>query len=199
MKVLITYGGTTERIDSVRTMSNISSGALGREIASQMQKIADVTVIDSGSTAEVYAKMKELVPQVDVVIHAMAVSDFTFKKNEVKVKSSSTEAFIEYMKNNIVKTPKILDKIKVWNPECLLVSFKLEVGVSHENLLISARNSMKGEFVLANDLVEIKKKKLHVGYLLSKHTAQQFNGKTEIAKGIVNECINWNNRKHISL
>ena len=72
----------------------------------------------------------------DVVIHAMAVSDFGFKRDKsIKLKSNSPEAFIEYMKENIVVNPKILSHIKEWNPDCYLVSFKFEVGLTLSELI----------------------------------------------------------------
>ncbi|NLX24567.1 MAG: phosphopantothenate--cysteine ligase, partial [Lentisphaerae bacterium] len=44
MNVLITAGGTAEKIDDVRKISNIATGRLGSLIADAFLKMEDVTV-----------------------------------------------------------------------------------------------------------------------------------------------------------
>ena len=209
MKILITAGGTIEKIDEIRTMSNISTGKLGCSIAERLLIENEVHYIHSKTTVkpknislgattyecnsanEVYNKMKELVPKMDVVIHAMAISDFSFNHQKVKLKSNAPEAFIEYLKNNITVNPKILKKIKQWNEKVKLFSFKFEVGLDNKSLIEVATKSMNdcnGDYVLANDKTEMQKHNSHIGYLISKDgTIEKCSNKFNIMELIVSK------------
>ncbi len=259
-KVLITSGGTREAVDSVRVMTNISSGKLGAKIAETFieanypenftplhaKKIsvripedryevyylhtktavmpkgkptvwdyrlgyADSTEkeyscnsrskylhrIEVNSVNDVYAKMEELVPEMDAVVNCAAISDFTFNRdNPVKLKSSDAEGFIEYMRANIGQSPKIINKIKEWNPEIFLVGFKFEVGLSERELVKLARESMNvynGDIIIANDKAQMQKYKEHIAYLIhsGKKEYQLLEGKPAIAKAIFSEIDNY--------
>lgn len=95
MNILITAGGTSEKIDNVRHLTNHATGSLGKEIATCLQhetvKIHYVygprAVLPSKekivfhpihSVRELENKMKELLTTInfDYVIHSMAVSDY---------------------------------------------------------------------------------------------------------------------------
>jgi phosphopantothenate---cysteine ligase (CTP) len=226
MIVLVTSGGTREAIDDVRVMTNISTGKLGARIAGALMEAGHDVIYLHGVGAEkpvnrklganlsdwygaartheaetvddVVKAMEALVPKVDAVIHAMALSDFTFERGDdaVKLKSSDPEAFIEYLRANIRKAPKILQLIKGWNPEVTLVSFKFEVGLcqglhKEEPLLEAAFASMDkagGDFVFANDLVEIRdvRRGRHGGYLVDRTKYfREVEGRENIASLIV--------------
>ena len=98
--ILITAGGTSEKIDEVRVISNFSSGRLGLTIAECFleSETADVgkiyylcdrnTIVPSDERVEVVRvlgvqglldALKNLLEtqKIDAVIHAMAVSDYT--------------------------------------------------------------------------------------------------------------------------
>ncbi|MFU2206608.1 phosphopantothenate--cysteine ligase [Streptococcus pluranimalium] len=95
MKILITSGGTTETIDSVRGITNHSTGKLGKMIAETfLNQGHEVTLVTTkqavkpeshallslriiSSVANLQCALEELVPQHDALIHAMAVSDYT--------------------------------------------------------------------------------------------------------------------------
>ena len=101
MKILITSGGTSEQIDKVRTITNMSTGKLGAEIANTILKNTfDVEVyflssnrcempnldnklkiIEIKDTESVFNNMK-------TIIHAMAISDYkvdkVFNENNIK-------------------------------------------------------------------------------------------------------------------
>lgn len=137
----------------------------------------------------VYKVMDKLVPDMDVVIHPMAVSDFGFKPINTKLKSNDPEAFIQSLKERIYQTPKILSHIKKWNPNCFLISFKFENGLEHDELIKIASDSMiknGSDIVVANDKAEMKKLGEHKAYFLIKDTVKEVNGKEEIAKEIFN-------------
>ena len=133
--------------------------------------------------------MEELVPRMDVVIHAMAVSDFGFKPISTKLKSGDPEAFIESLRERITQNPKILPMVKKWNPDCRLVSFKFEVGLGHEKLVEIAKKSMEGagsDLVIANDKSEIVQNKAHIAYAISNDSEVKLSSKQEIAKFLFN-------------
>ena len=99
MKILITAGGTSEKIDEVRKISNIATGRLGSLIAEEFKKRADadityvcsetavippctsVRIIRIGSVGELMDTLTAIFKQnrFDAVIHTMAVSDYTVR------------------------------------------------------------------------------------------------------------------------
>lgn len=127
-------------------------------------KLHEVTDVQS-----VYDTLKVLVPQMDIVIHCMAVSDFGFKPYSTKLKSNDPQAFIESLKERIYQTPKILSEIPEWNPHCDLVSFKFEVSLEHDELIRIASESGWNngcELVIANDKAEMIKEGKHIAYAI---------------------------------
>jgi len=190
-KVLITSGGTREYIDDVRVLTNISSGKLGAQIAntfslyskfekifylcskgSALPELCDtVEVLYANSAQEAKDAMEAIVPDVDVVIHAMAVSDFGFKPLSTKLKSNDPQAFIDSLRDRITVNPKIISFIKKWNPSVKLVSFKFEVGQTEQELIDIAYGSLEkndGDYVIANDKTQIVKEDRHIAYLIDK-------------------------------
>ena len=195
MKILITSGGTREYIDEVRVLTNISTGGLGAQIAELLYdnrcvetiyylcskgsklpvigaKQNVIEVIYVNNTQDVYNEMERLVPQVDIVIHSMAVSDFGFKPSNTKLKSNDPQAFIDSLRDRILVNPKIISFIKIWNPKVKLVGFKFEVGKTHEELINIAFESLTKnncDFVVANDKTEMKEKNNHIAYIIDKN------------------------------
>ena len=217
IKILITSGGTREYIDGVRVLTNISSGRLGAMIAEKFGNcnICDQSnlpivypdydihfVYVKGSVIpdtwihsymvtdvlSVYEVMEKLVPEMDIVIHPMAVSDFGFKPISTKLKSDDPEAFVESLKERIFQTPKILSQIKKWNPNCFLISFKFEDGLETDELINIGYNSLlknNSDLVIANDKSEMKRENNHIAYFIDKNkVVQKYEGKKEISKGI---------------
>jgi phosphopantothenoylcysteine decarboxylase/phosphopantothenate--cysteine ligase len=92
LQVLVTAGGTRERIDAVRVISNRSSGkqgyALAAEAASRGARVTLVTTVDRpvppgvaevvrvDSAAEMEAAVVPRAPEQDVIVMAAAVADF---------------------------------------------------------------------------------------------------------------------------
>jgi len=98
MRILITSGGTTEKIDEVRSISNNSTGKLGKSIAEtfasleETEKICYICGLSAaepntskaevkrvGSVAELEAEVRSVLSSehIDAVIHCMAVSDYS--------------------------------------------------------------------------------------------------------------------------
>jgi phosphopantothenate--cysteine ligase len=216
MRVLITSGGTKEYIDEVRVLTNISTGKLGATLAERF-------LVGENDVHYVYTKgsvlprdmgyltrnsvilhevsdvnslmnvMKGLVLDMDVIIHAMAVSDFGFKPTTEKLKSDDPEAFIESLRGRIFQNPKVLSYIRQWNPKCCLVSFKFEVGKTKDELLKIAHESLVKndcDLVIANDKAEMVRERSHIAYIQDKYgNVIKCNSKEMIAaelRGIIN-------------
>lgn len=95
MKLLITSGGTTEPIDSVRGITNHATGSLGKIMAERALALGhevtlvttkqagkpaqhpNLTLIQITNVASLLAAMEPLVKTHQVCIHSMAVSDYT--------------------------------------------------------------------------------------------------------------------------
>ena len=212
MKILVTSGGTMEYIDDVRVMTNISSGRLGALIAEKFAEDHGAEVhylhgknsympgiIPTGlpckfykvtTAQDAYDQMEVLVPAMDAVVHCMAVSDFTFKRDiALKCKSNDPQAFIDFMGRSITPNPKIISKIKEWNPKTILVGFKFEVDIPHKELIQLAHISIQKNscyMVIANDKAEMVREKSHIAYAVtpvdSAVTALKLTGKEQIAE-----------------
>jgi len=165
-KVLISAGGTYEAIDSVRGITNMSSGKMGLEIAREaFIQGADVTMVngrvdvpipslferfDVTSASEMINKLTDLLPENDIFISAAAVSDFKLECSDSQKISSDDDLIIHFKPG-----PKILNMVKELNPNIFLVGFKAESNISEEELVISARKQIEksgADFVVANDI-----------------------------------------------
>lgn len=168
-KFLISAGGTYEEIDSVRGITNRSSGKMGLEIAKEAFILgADVTVVTGRmevhvpkvfkrvrveSTEEMKGEIIKMLPENDVFVSAAAVSDFTVEKTSSgKANKISSE---EDLTLNLKLAPKILNLVKKINPKIFLVGFKAEYNVTEDELVFLARNRIKSsgaDFIVANDV-----------------------------------------------
>lgn len=206
-KVLVTSGGTFEYIDEVRGITNISTGKLGAIIASDLANTGGIEVyylhsktaviptnisimkdIEVRTAQDTLEKMKEIITseKIDVVIHAMAVSDFTFKRDgNVKLKSNDPEAFIEYLGKTITLNPKIISHIKEWDPKVFLIGFKFEVGYDPSKLREAAQDSIrknKCNLVIANDKKEMENVGAHVAHFFySAYTSLKYSCRDTMA------------------
>ena len=218
MNILITSGGTSEKIDRVRSITNHSTGRLGKIIAEtfldkgdQVTLVttpkavrpaahANLTIVQIENVAELLETLEPLVHTHDVLIHAMAVSDYTpvymtgleavaassdmteflNKTNSESKISSQDDSQVLFLK----KTPKIISLVKKWNPDIRLIGFKLLVDVSKEELLETARTSLiknQAEIIVANDLTDISNH-VHKAYLVRNDTVTLAQSKEEIAQ-----------------
>lgn len=217
MKILITSGGTTEKIDQVRGITNHSTGRLGKQIAERFlaaqHQVTLVTapsavkpsvqeglsVLEISTVADLIETLEPLVKTHDVLIHSMAVSDYTpvymtdfeevehadnlaqfLTKQNTQTKISSQA---DYQVLFLKKTPKVISLVKQWNPAIKLIGFKLLVNADKKELFQVARSSLNTnqmDYVLANDLTHISAEQ-HLAYLLDKTNAYKAQTKAEIA------------------
>ena len=217
MKILVTSGGTSEAIDSVRSITNHSTGrsgkiitetllAAGHEVCLITTKRAlkpeahpNLIIREIDNTNDLLVAMQELVKEYQVLIHSMAVSDYTpvymtrleevqaspnleeflSKQNHQAKISSTDEVQVLFLK----KTPKIISLIKEWNPAIHLIGFKLLVDVTEDHLIEVARQSLvknQADLIIANDLTQISANQHRAIFVENDHL-QTVQTKEEIA------------------
>ena len=228
MKILVTSGGTSEKIDSVRSITNHSSGKLGKIITETLLKAGhevclittlqavkpvshpNLTIIEIKNTADLLQVMKDKVTDYQVLIHSMAVSDYTpvymagfdeieasqdlteflDKKNQETKISSKEDVQVLFLKKN----PKIISLVKEWNPKIHLIGFKLLVDVSQEHLIQVAQESLEknqADLIVANDLTQINGEQ-HKAYLVEKNSFQTATSKQKIADLLLDRILKLN-------
>jgi len=99
-----------------------------------------------------------------ITILAAAVSDYGLEKQKGKISSKDDCLSIE-----LTKLPKIISKIKRWNPKTFLVGFKLLVGSTPTIRYDAAKKQMEesgSDVVIVNDLKQIKENR-HILYVYS--------------------------------
>lgn len=173
-KILISMGGTYEPIDSVRGITNKSSGKMGLALAREAYiRGADLTLIVANVSVEIPSvfntihvetskqmndEILKLIDSFDVFISAAAVSDFEFKQKSDKKIDSSSSLFL-----NLKPTAKIIRQIKKNNPDIFLVGFKAEFNISKEDIINCSKKQIVdagADLVIAND---ISKENCHFG------------------------------------
>lgn len=158
-KILITAGGTKEKIDPVRYISNCSSGKMGVALADCAHEMgADVTLVSTFGVDKPYKNIvtesaqemenavhAELSEQ-DCVIMAAAVADYRVANySEQKMKKTSEDS----ISLELVKNPDILKSLA--GSKAKIVGFCAE----SENLLENAKTKIRNkgcDFLVANDI-----------------------------------------------
>jgi len=211
-RILITSGGTIEKWDSVRGHTNLAKGIMGCYLAEEaLRKEAEVIYLhgyfsklpDNHKKMTLYQfegiydlgkKIKKLVQSehIDVVIMAAAGSDWVIDKvldhngnpiSEVGKMSSDEPPIIHFK-----KAPKLLSEIKKWNPNLLLIGFKLEHTDDINYLIERANlrmNTSNADFMVANKSGSLYGED-QVHYIVSNtRRYQSYSSKSETAKGLI--------------
>lgn len=131
MNIIITSGGTSEQIDKVRKITNMSTGKLGAKIADAISSNFDnsvifflsdinltlpeiknnIKIIPTTDTKSVLINLQNLISnnKIDYVIHAMAISDYTvesvFNENNIK------EVLEKYLSQSDINVDTLTEKI----------------------------------------------------------------------------------------
>jgi phosphopantothenoylcysteine decarboxylase/phosphopantothenate--cysteine ligase len=174
VNVLVTAGSTVEYIDSVRILTNLSSGKMGLNIAQQcLDKGFNVTliyghgtlnipddprmnIIRVRTTEEMFKAVRErtLRSKQHVVFHAAAVADFTISHSS-KNRSYKMDTRNGTKTLKLVPTAKIVDRIKEFDKKVFLVAFKTEYDILEELLIKKAFDKLRecnGDLIVANDV-----------------------------------------------
>ncbi len=174
-RILVTAGGTTEPVDEVRHLRNLSSGRTGHEIALRLQKSGfPVTLVQSeyssyregipnlicySTTADFSRKLKSALSEneYDFVIHSAAVADYhveTITDGDGKVLTgtgkiqSNQPLFLKLMPN-----PKVIRELRTWsrNKSLKIISFKLTSDEQSDMKL----ESYDSEWIVQNHLKDV--------------------------------------------
>lgn len=163
-KVLVTAGPTREFIDPVRFITNHSTGKMGYALAeAAMYRGADVTLISGPvdleppicvnvipveSAADMFEEVKKYAPDMDIIIKAAAVADYTpAVYSEEKIKKKGNTPSLE-----LTRTVDILSYLGEHRREDqTLCGFSMET----ENLLENSRKKLvekNVDLIVANNL-----------------------------------------------
>ena len=174
-KVLMTAGPTIEYIDPLRVITNQSSGKTGVLLASELISAGSKVTLVYGpgvekppkgakvikvlTSKEMYETVKkQMEKKFDVVIMAAAIADYT-PENPSKKKIKSTQNKI---KLSLKKVPKIIDQVKKFQKNIILVGFKAEVNLSKKDLIRVARKKLQesdADMIIANNIGSPRYKK----------------------------------------
>ena len=164
-QVIVSAGGTRERIDPVRYISNDSSGKMGYAMAQAADWLgATVTLVSTtqsllppegvqvqqvASAQELAQAMNAHYDQMDYVVMAAAVSDYRVKQpHDQKIKKVAGQTDWQL---DLVANPDILAQLGQTKRQQVLIGFAAET----QNLLEHARAklSKKGaDWLIANDV-----------------------------------------------
>jgi len=164
-KILITAGGTSEKIDEVRRITNTGTGATGALIAEEFcaalgpaaQIIylcsenavrpraehfngASISIELANDVHSLIAAIKTLCAETkfDIIVHSMAVSDFyvhSIADTEGNIGEGKISSDKESLVITLKKAPKAIASLRELAPEATIVGFKLLSGVSEQELV----------------------------------------------------------------
>ena len=209
-KVVVTAGGTIEPIDSVRFVSNYSSGKMGYAIPAQgAGEGADVTIVHAAvdgrlrgtlpgikeiktlSAAEMYEQMIELQPESDIIVMAAAVADYTPEKvADHKLKKKPDDKNFVLVLKETQDIAEMLGKMKKEGQ--LLVGFALETDNEADNALKKLKKKNL-DFIILNSLRDkgagfaTDTNKITIYHKNGERKVFPLKSKPEVAVDIVNE------------
>ena len=165
-KIIVTAGGTIERIDDVRVITNRSSGKMGVALAEECYlRGADVLLLRTknsvkprylikeetfSTTDDLFDLTKKHVPEYDILYHNAAVSDFIVE-NKFSGKISSEDNINLILKPQI----KILHQIKSLNPNIKLIGFKAVHDSEEKEMIKIAQQKLEesgSDVIIVNDI-----------------------------------------------
>ncbi len=193
--VLITGGGTKEKIDDVRYIGNFSSGLMARKLALAFyMKGANATLLTSGDTSnlpfntesftsssELEEKIKNLLKENDYLFMAAAVSDYVISPVKGKMKKADIGQtwHLELKQNRDIL--QNLDK-----KDKKIIGFKAEFD--KQNALKNAQNMLESKNLDAvclnvlGDEVEFGSEKSKMTFI-SKNSIKEFSLKNKLKIG----------------
>ncbi len=170
LKVLITGGPTFERIDSVRVLTNRSSGKMAVALAAAAQSRGarttlvygpgaaqpprETNVIHVQTAEDMHEKvLTELArTKYEMIIAAAAVSDYKPAKPFAgKIESAKAEK----LTLRLTRTPKIIEAVKKASPSSFLIIFKAEHSLPGAEIVKRARKRLgetKADLAVVNDV-----------------------------------------------
>jgi phosphopantothenoylcysteine decarboxylase / phosphopantothenate---cysteine ligase len=164
-KVLVTAGGTIERIDPVRYITNDSSGKMGYAIAEEAHRMgaevvlitaptsiqppAGIEVVPIQSTEDMLQAVLSRFDESDIIFKAAAVADYRPAEQAMqKIKKTGDELTIK-----LVKNPDILQTIGKRKTTQFIVGFAAETNDVDKHAM-DKLNRKNCDLLVANDVTE---------------------------------------------
>ncbi|MDK8180840.1 bifunctional phosphopantothenoylcysteine decarboxylase/phosphopantothenate--cysteine ligase CoaBC [Paenibacillus sp. UMB4589-SE434] len=161
--VIVTAGGTIERIDPVRYITNDSSGKMGFAVAAAARDMgAEVTLIAGQtqvtppegvhlvrveSTQDMYDAVLDLFPTADVVVKAAAVADYKpVVRADRKMKKTADKLMLELERN-----PDILATLGEQKQQQVLIGFAAETN-DVQRYAMDKLHRKNCDLIVANDV-----------------------------------------------
>lgn len=215
-RIVIASGPTAAPIDDVRMILNRSSGRLGTTIALacarhgahviQLAGTPGLTADDlapAGHASGVEVIRYETIPDLkqalrnqashtpDAILMASAVLDYIPAEQHAGKKSSSDDEWTL----RLVRSEKLIERILEWAPGTCLVGFKLESGLTDEELVARAYDLIRrsgAELVVANHLQSISETG-HSAFLVEDRTGHHPDHPTPLQSrdAIADALVNW--------
>jgi phosphopantothenoylcysteine decarboxylase/phosphopantothenate--cysteine ligase len=218
MKVLVTSGATREPIDSVRFISNLSSGRTGAAICDALVArgidVTHVHGVDSAVSIRVgrreaftdHASLDTILRRLlkdsayGAVVHAAAVGDFAVADPTPDAKlASGAELTVQ-----LQPTTKIIDRLRGYagNRDLLLVGFKLTHDPDAGAQARAARDLLKrtrARYVVQNDVSTLAEGDEHVFFVHENGSSRvrRYVGRQKLAlalAGLIEEQLQRNAR-----
>jgi phosphopantothenoylcysteine decarboxylase / phosphopantothenate---cysteine ligase len=162
-RVLVTAGGTIERIDPVRYLTNDSSGKMGFAIAAAARDHGALVTLVAGRTSaeppegvevvrvesaeEMLQAVTDRYDRSDIVVKAAAVADYRpVKSEEFKIKKKEDRIALE-----LVKTTDILKRLGETKSHQILIGFAAETN-DLERFAMEKLRSKNCDLIIANDV-----------------------------------------------
>ena len=213
-EILLTTGGTAERIDPIRVLTNRSSGQMGRAIARSCyirgadltvvhgsismrhpstsgldERYADpdlpyASVIEVETAAEMRNAVFDHIDTADCFISAAAISDYTVDTRDEKLKSGPERTL------QLHPTPKLVDQVRDEYPDLPIVGFKTETTTDSTALIEAAKETMERaelDCVIANDASVMGAQSAHVHVVTDSITTEYSGDKSTVGDGIAAE------------
>jgi phosphopantothenoylcysteine decarboxylase/phosphopantothenate--cysteine ligase len=206
VRVLVTTGGTRERIDPARYVGNYSSGKQGLAFArAALEMGARVNVIAANvdqtllmgleienvvSAKELEKSVNQAIGSFDLLVMAAAVADY----RPTSVASDKIKKIVagENIEISLTANPDIVAavsaKLSSSGSGAVVVAFAAESGEELESLARTKLESKKCDFVVANSISsgEVFNSDENSVVLVSKDGSSRFSGsKTEVAKAVL--------------
>ena len=161
MRVLITAGPSSEPIDSVRTITNRSTGEFGATLAQRFidrghhveiflgegatQSIARAIRFQTNADLERALRSANQPDKVDLFLHAAALTDFSVDAIRIdgrKVGFGKLDSSVDSVELVLRRQPKLIGTLRSLFPRALIVGWKFEVAVSISDLLAEAQKQI---------------------------------------------------------
>lgn len=162
---VVSAGGTVEKIDPVRFITNASSGRMGLRIAQELFRLGAKVVVVAGKTEvtmpvylptvkvesalEMLKALETQLKDADGLFMAAAVADYRVEQpSGQKMKKSGGELTLK-----LVENPDLLKTLRKEFPDLFMLGFALETGNAEDNALDKLER--KGlDFIVLNRLSE---------------------------------------------